>query len=243
VAARRPKEDLLKFLKYFTNNMKMNLKVLPFVRKFVEHKIASADSEAITAVMFEYLMAGNGLFIRAKRREFSVCLPVCHEPIKGLPEVKSEIVWHKPKIPSVIWRQILENARSGSDSIQFREDVYVVFWHEAIGEWRWRNIGKERSWARTIADDTLSEYGEAAIELHTHPNGAIHFSRADDDDESGKFRIFGILTDVHEPLPKIRFRCGVYDYFAQIPADYISEMPFGIIDLNKVEQTIRKILQ
>ena len=224
--------------------MKMNLRVLPFVRKFVEHKIASADSEAITAVMFEYLLAGNGLFIRAKRREFSVCLPVCREPIKGLPEAASGIVWHKPRIPGEIWRQILENARAGCrDSASFREDVYVVFWAEASGEWRWRNIGRERSRASTIADDTLAEYNEAAIELHTHPPGATHFSQSDDLDESGKFRIFGIITDVHTPNPKIRFRCGVYDYFAQIPADYISEMPPGIIDLNKVEQTIRNILQ
>ena len=220
--------------------MNTNLKVLPFVPKFVEHKIASSETEAITAIMFEYLMAGNGVFIRAKRREFSVCLPVCCEPIKGLPEVKSGIVWHKPKIPNHIWRQILENARTGSDSIQFREDVYVVFWHEASGQWCWKNIGKERQWARTIADDSQAEYSEACIELHTHPDGVIHFSRADDKDESGKFRIFGILIDIHSPRPKIRFRCGVYDYFAQIPAVYISEMPDDFLDLNNVELSIRK---
>nr|HMS43140.1 hypothetical protein [Pyrinomonadaceae bacterium] len=74
--------------------MNPNLRVLPFVPKFVEHKIASATTDPITAVMFEYILAGNGLFIRAKRREFSVCLPVCREPIKGLPEAKSGIVWH-----------------------------------------------------------------------------------------------------------------------------------------------------
>lgn len=33
-----------------------NLKVLTFVPKFVEHKIASAQTEAITAEMFEYLV-------------------------------------------------------------------------------------------------------------------------------------------------------------------------------------------
>ena len=221
----------------------MNLKVLPLDRKFVEHKIASAESESVTAIMFEYLMAGNGLFIRARRREFSVCLPLCREAIKGLPSVTSGIVWHKPKIPSSIWQQILENARWANDFTEFKEDVYVVFWLEAISEWRWKKISKERQRAATIADDTLQEYGEACIELHTHPDGAIHFSLSDDRDESGKFRIFGILTDVHSTLPKIRFRCGVYDYFAQIPADYVSEMPHGILDLNKVEQAIRKILQ
>lgn len=220
--------------------MQNNLRVLPFVPKFVEHKIASSETGAITAVMFEYLMAGNGLFIRAKRKEFSVCLPVCREPIKGLPEIIGGIIWHKPRIPSHLWREILENARIGSDSIQFREDVYIVFWHEASGQWCWKNIGKERQWARTIADDSLSEYGEACIELHTHPDGVIHFSNADDRDESGKFRIFGILIDIHTNNPKIRFRCGVYDYFAQIPADYISEIPEGVLDLNKYEQLIKK---
>lgn len=218
-----------------------NLKVVPFVPKFVEHKVASAETEAITAVMFEYLMAGNGLFIRSKRREFSVCLPVCREPIKGLPSVQSGIVWHKPRIAGNLWQQILENARDGcGDSIQFREDVFVIFWHEATSQWCWKNIGKEREWARTIADDSQAEYGEACIELHTHPEGMIHFSNADDQDESGKFRIFGILLDVHTNSPKIRFRCGVYDHFAQIPAHYISEMPQNFLDLNKFEQSIKK---
>jgi PRTRC genetic system protein A len=220
--------------------MNTNLRVLTVVPRFVAHIIASSETEAITAVMFEYLLAGNGLFIRAKRREFSVCLPVCRENVKGLPEAKSGIVWHKPRIPGCIWQQILENARIGSDSIQFREDVYIVFWHEAANQWRWKNIGRERSAARTIADDSLSEYGEACIELHTHPAGAIHFSRADDRDESGKFRIFGILIDIHSQVPKIRFRCGVYDHFTQIPTDYISEMPEGLLDLNKFEQFLQR---
>ena len=220
--------------------MQNNLKVLPNAAKFVEHKIASPETQNITAVMFEYLMAGNGLFIRAKRKEFSVCLPVCRAPVKGLPQITGGIIWHKPKIPIYIWQQILENARFGSDSIQFREDVYVVLWHEATSQWCWKNIGKERQWARTIADDSLSEYGEACIELHTHPDGVIHFSKSDDRDESGKFRIFGILIDIHTNNPKIRFRCGVYDYFAQIPADYISEIPEVVLDLNKYEQIIKK---
>jgi len=46
--------------------------------------------------------------------------------------------------------------------------------------------------AATIAEDSLSEYGQACLELHTHTPGAVHFSSADDLDESGKFRIFGI---------------------------------------------------
>ena len=94
------------------------------------------------------------------------------------------------------------------------EDVFVVCWAE--NKWLWKKISRERSLASTIADDTQAEYENACIELHTHPNGAIHFSRADDADESGKFRIFAILTDIQSKNPSIRFRCGVYDYFFQI---------------------------
>ncbi len=221
----------------------MNLSVLPNARKFIGHKISSAEAEEITAVMFEYLMAGNGLFVRAKRREFSVCLPLSQVRVKGLPEAESKIIWHKPGISSRIWQEILADARFRNDFTEFKEDVFVVFWHEESGEWRWKRISRERQCASTIADDSVEEYGEACIELHTHPSGATHFSRADDKDESGKFRIFGILIDIHSNLPKIRFRCGVYDHLIQIPADFVSEMPPEFVDLNKIEQTIRKILQ
>lgn len=221
----------------------MNLNILPDAGKFIGHKIASNETEAVTAIMFEYLMAGSGLFVRGKRREFSVCLPLCRISVKGLPIVESKIVWHKPRIPGIIWREILADARFRNDFTEFKEDVFVVFWHEKSGEWRWKRISRERQRASIIADDSVEEYGEACIELHTHPDGAIYFSRADDEDESGKFRIFGILTDVHSNLPKIRFRCGVYDHFIQIPADFVSEMPPEFVDLNKIEQTIRKILK
>ena len=221
----------------------MNLNVLPNARKFIGHFIVSAEAEGITAVMFEYLMAGNGLFVRAKRREFSVCLPLSRVRVKGLPEAESKIIWNKSRIPSTVWQEILADARFRNNFTEFKEDVFVVFWHEKSGEWRWKRISRERQRASTIADDTLDEYGEACIELHTHPDGATHFSRADDEDESGKFRIFGILTDIHSKLPKIRFRCGVYDHLIQIPADFVSEMPPEFVDLNKIDQTIRNILR
>ena len=218
-----------------------NLKVLPFVPKFVEHKIASSETEAITAVMFEYLMAGNGVFIRAKRREFSVCLPVCREPIKGLPEVEKRNCLAQAANSGLY---LAANFGKCTHWLQRLHSIsgrcFRHFLARSHSQWCWKNIGKERQWARTIADDSQAEYGEACIELHTHPDGVIHFSSADDRDESGKFRLFGILIDVHTPNPKIRFRCGVYDYFAQIPADYISEMPEGFLDLNKFEQSIRK---
>lgn len=206
----------------------MNMK-LP---AFVEHKIANALDQPITAILFEYLLAGNGLFVRAKRKEFSVCFPISSGNVKGLPSVSTGITWRKPAIPVDLWQEILENARASNDPTEFKEDVFVIFWHRESEKWRWRKISKERSSASTLADDSIKEYGDACIELHTHPDGAIHFSSLDDRDESDKFRIFAILTDVRSSSPSIRFRCGVYEYFFPISANSVAEMPADFIDLN-----------
>lgn len=208
--------------------------------KFVEHKIARSKDEPVTAALYEYVTAGNGLLLRAERSEFAVSLPLLERAIRGLPNVEIGIFWKKSPLPSALWQEILADARARSEAGEFKEDVYVVFWDERGVAWRWKWMSRERRWAATIADDTQAEYGKACLELHTHPPGAVRFSRADDLDESDKFRIFGILIDVHSSNPKIRFRCGVYDFFAPVPAAQIGEMPSEFIDLNQIDLKLKE---
>ena len=209
--------------------------------KFVEHKIARDKNEPITAALYEYVTAGNGFLLRAERNEFAASLALLERAIRGLPNVETGIFWKKLRIASEIWREILTDARARSEAGDFKEDIYVVFWDEPNEKWRWKWMSRERRFAATIADDAQVEYGKACLELHTHPPGAIRFSRADDLDESDKFRIFGILIDVHAANPKIRFRCGVYDFFKQIPVSEIGEMPAEFIDLNRIDFKLREL--
>lgn len=208
--------------------------------KLVGHRIAASENDPIDAALFEYLLAGNGLFIRAKRREFSVSLPLSLQKISGLPITPIGISWTKSKTGASLWQQILFHARQTHTSSNFKEEVYLIYWDQVLGDWQWRTSGRESNWASTIADDTLPEYADCCIELHTHPPGALHFSKADDRDELGKFRIFAILIDVHDK-PKIRFRCGVYDHLIQIPAVWVGEIPKGIIDLNEIDALVEML--
>lgn len=209
--------------------------------QFIGHKIASGETDPIEALLYEYLVAGNGLFVRAERREFTAALPICSREIRGLPESRIGIFWHRPRIRPFIWQEILRDAQRKNSSSEFREDVYLIYWDKTTEHWRWRSAGRENNWAATIADDSLTEYGEACIELHTHPPGVLNFSRADDRDESGKFRIFAILVDVHDK-PKIRFRCGVYDHLIEIPSSWVGALPDGIVDLNEIEALVKMML-
>lgn len=214
----------------------------PFISTdFIGHRIARESREPIEAILYEYVLAGNGVMLRARRDEFSVSVPLSCREIKGLPEIFVGIKWHRPGVPARIWDEILTHARRSHKSSEFKEEVYLVYWDKRHECWQWRPASRTRSWASTVADDSLPEYAEACIELHTHPPGALKFSRADDQDESGKFRIFGILIDVHDK-PKIRFRCGVYDHLIQIPFAWIGRLPQGIVDLNEIEALLEMML-
>lgn len=132
------------------------------------------------------------------------------------------------------------HARQQNASSSFKEEVYLVYWDKVLSEWHWKASGREHTWASTVADDSLPEYADCCIELHTHPPRALNFSRADDRDELGKFRIFAILIDVHDK-PKIRFRCGVYDHLVPIPAAWVGQMPEGLIDLTEIDALVEML--
>lgn len=205
---------------------------------FIGHRIAKERFEPVEAILYEYLLAGNGVILRAQREEFSVSLPLVFGEIKGLPETFVGIKWHLSRVPQRVWDEIFSHAKISNSTENFREELYLIYWDKARSVWQWSASSKDRKYASTIADDSRPEYSEACIEIHTHPPGAYQFSKADDRDESGKFRIFGIIADVQDK-PKIIFRCGIYDHLIPIPFSWVGHLPNGVVDLNEVEALLQ----
>ena len=208
---------------------------------FIGHRIAKERFDPVKAILYEYVLAGNGVVLKAHRDEFTVSVPLVYREIKGLPESFVGIKWHLPKVPGRIWDEIIFHAQIHNSNDNFKEELYLICWNKGSGSWQWCTSGRDRTWASTIADDRRPEYSEACIEVHTHPPGAYQFSTADDRDESGKFRIFGIIVDVHDK-PKVRFRCGIYDHLIPIPFSWIGHLPSGVVDLNEVEALLQMML-
>lgn len=208
---------------------------------FIGHRIATEQYEPIDALLYEFMLAGNGVLLRARREEFTVSVPLIFREINGLPASFVGIKWHKPRVHERVWEQICQHAKVNNTDVRFREELYLIYWDKVLETWKWCTSSKDRSWASTIADDQRPEYSEACIEVHTHPPGAYQFSAADDADESGKFRIFGIIADVDDK-PKFRFRCGIYDHFIQIPFAWVGHLPKDAIDLNEIEALLQIML-
>lgn len=203
------------------------------IPQLIQRKFLSNPNEPVTAPLYEIVIAANGVFKRARRFEMTAAiqLEAFNKPLAGL-------AWETPRVSLVkgidgqIFSEILAHARQATDADNFAENVYAVYWDEAEKRWAWAEVSRSRSFAATIADDEHPAYKNALLEIHTHPPGCRNFSRQDDADEAGKFRLFGILLDLHSAVPKLRLRCGIYDHFWEFPASFVApDLPLLLVDL------------
>ena len=70
----------------------------------------------IEASLYEYVMAGNGIFIRGARREFQAqfCITPC--TIRGLANIEPSLQLNAPRVPREIAAGILQRARGARDA-------------------------------------------------------------------------------------------------------------------------------
>lgn len=208
------------------------------IPELVERKFLFAPDQPITAPLYEIVIAQNGVFKRARRREMTASVEVSAFAVKisELAECAAKVELPE-KIPARIFAEILSHARNSTDAASFTENLYAVCWNAENRSYFWKEISGKRSFGSTIARDDDAAYQAAVLEIHTHPPGCLNFSSQDDRDESGKFRLFGILVDIHAAKPAIRLRVGIYDSFREIPVDAISDAPLeGIADLVEQER-------
>lgn len=205
--------------------------------QLVERKFLRSTNQPITAPLYEVVIAQNGVFKRAKRREMTASVELSSFSVQ-IPElaVGAARVELTEKIPARIFEEILIHARNSTDAANFTENLYAVFWNKEIDNYAWDEISRRRNFGSTIGRDDSPAYQNAVLEIHTHPPNCRNFSGQDNLDESGKFRLFGILIDIHSAKPLIRLRVGIYDSFWEIPVERVSTTPpENLTDLVKQE--------
>jgi PRTRC genetic system protein A len=188
--------------------------------------------------LYEVVIARNGVFKRAKRREMTASVELSSFSVQ-IPElaVGAARVELTEKIPARIFEEILVHARNSTEAANFTENLYAVYWNEKTSDFAWEEISRRRNFGSTIALDESPAYQNAILEIHTHPPNCRNFSASDNLDESGKFRLFGILIDIHSAKPLIRLRVGLYDSFWEIPVETVTGAPLETLtDLVKQEK-------
>ncbi len=192
----------------------------------------------IDASLYEYVMAGNGIFIRGARREFQAQFCVSPFVIRGLVDLETALQLNVQRVPRDVVVGMLERARAARDPQGRRCEIVFHLECDETGTWHCHVPDQIQSptRARPTNDSPYSSYARACIELHSHVDMHARFSSVDDQDEQG-FRIYAVLGLV-STKPMLRVRVGMYGYRQDVPAKWVFDVPPEIGDAVTGEGTL-----
>lgn len=171
--------------------------------------------------LYEYVVAANGLFVRAKRKGLSamVCVQTFTHQVAGLYPALPYL--DITPAPEWILVNILKHSLAAAP-------LEKLFWLLPIG-YAWGIYTPEQvvsSGSVRPLDPYHPRSTEALVEIHSHHDMPAYFSTMDNQDETG-FKVYAVIGDIHHH-PTLRVRVGIYGHFMEIPADWVFDLPLGI---------------
>lgn len=197
----------------------------------VEYHIVTEQSgiPPFQVYLYDYLFAGNGVFIRSKREGLEVILPVASHEIRGLAPIDPLVRFSHPPVPAHLVDQMLWCAQGAiGDGGNPVEILFHLQWRDE--EWQLTIPGQRQTATSVIPTDdgAGSSYASALIDVHSHHGMRAFFSTTDNADEKG-YRIYAVLGNVFKQ-PEILVRVGCEGVHWIIPAKTVFELPEGLID-------------
>lgn len=158
----------------------------------------------LPAAGYDYVLAGNGLFLRAENWIVDIVENIAPARVAGLPDLEeSRLVYKLEPIPGHIFDAIRREAEKEPERETFFRVKYV------LGEYRIFQPAQTGSAASLSYE--VTDQDNVVLEMHTHPKMNAFYSEEDDKDEKG-FRIYGVLASPDEQFDDFAFRLGVYGY-------------------------------
>lgn len=198
---------------------------------FINHIFASTpELPPLEACLYQYVVASNGVFVRASRPGLQAMIPVaeCAPGIRGLEPVKP-YVRLQTKVPEKLLTQAL------LWSIQALPNEALVWFNLDSGRWTARRPEQVQRKLSVQPMNAFDPFGAAAlIDLHSHNSMPPFFSTTDDHDETG-FRIYVVIGSIHPCAfkpPRIRVRVGIYGHVFPLPASDVFDLPSFLVDAN-----------
>ena len=168
-------------------------------------------------VMYQYVVAGNGLFIRAEDTRMRALVQIAPAALNGLADLAPIAELKVERVPGVWLRSVLDSARRHLPDEVLFQFAYNGQQNHAVQR-TWRCWMPEQQ--TTFVSVEFVDRGESTIDLHSHNTMRAFFSDQDDRDEAG-LRFYAVIGRVDTDTPEIRVRAGVYGHHLAVPADVI----------------------
>ena len=175
----------------------------------VEYLIARDGPPPRRGLAYDYVLAGDGLYLVARNRYLDVRVPVAVVPVRGLPPLYPSVTLRTGRLPAEIWGQIVAVARAWS---RHGQEVLCTVGYDDTSGYR-------LALPRQVAGPEAVCYrpvGEAVLEIHSHCRYPAQFSPTDDGDEQG-LRLYGVLGRLDGVCPEVALRVGAYGHFLPLP--------------------------
>lgn len=172
----------------------------------VEYLIAHDGVPPRRGTAYDYVLAGDGLYVTAEDRYLAVRVPVAEATIRGLPPVYPAFTLRTGRLPWCLWRHIVAVAQVHSDT-----EVMLVVTYASSG-YQLR-LPAQVTGPLSV---TYRPESDAVLEIHSHRHFPASFSPTDDADERG-FRIYAVIGCLGSSQPEVALRVGVYGHFMSVP--------------------------
>lgn len=178
--------------------------------------------------LYQYFLAGNGVFLVARSRDVEVCLPLAVGPIPGLVHCNPSVQFLHPRVPIALVEEMLASAWRAY--VQGPEERLFYLLCER-GHWSLVEPEQEATEESVRACAPTAASWNAVLEGHSHHRFAAFFSSGDDEAEllDGGCRLFFVVGGFGRQR-EILVRLCIHGYAWLLPADLFLELPSDVQD-------------
>jgi hypothetical protein len=178
-------------------------------RPLVEYLVARDGVPCRKGLAFDYLLAGDGVYLVADNADLAMRVPIAACEVRGLPPVYPSCNLKHGRLPGWIW-----------GAINWAAYVGYMRGHGVMLTVRFDpNVGYRLTVPHQVAGPAHVVYrptADAILEIHSHGPHAAAFSMTDDADEQG-LRLYGVVGRLGTERPEVALRAGAYGDFIAVP--------------------------
>jgi PRTRC genetic system protein A len=191
----------------------------------VDYLIARRGPPPRSGLAYDYVLAGDGLFVAASSPLLDVRIPVARCGIRGLGPVFAACTLVHGRVPVELWEAVLRCLRLAHTA---GAEVLMGIAHDA-----------GRGYHLVLPDQTTGpmavEYTPEdgwLLDVHSHRDGRARFSATDTADEQ-RLRLYGVVGRLDQQRPEVALRAGAYGHFLPVPwASVFDGDPDSVDDIN-----------
>ena len=187
------------------------------IADLLQHHIFQGDMPPPNARGYQYLLAGNGVVLRAANRFMDVAQVIAPADVRGLPRLQPYVRLNG-RLPGRFLLNIILHAQKHLS----REVVYQV--PEEDGRFQLRAVAYGTKTSAEFAD--CAPPANILFEAHSHNTMPAFFSGTDNAFEQ-HFRFYAVVGHLDKPEPSVAFRLGIYGYHIPLPLSTLFDFSNG----------------